>query len=101
MSVTVCDVGSGVDDGVTVGSVVPVGVVLGVTVEPVVGEELSCGDVVGFAVGVGVTLGCVESRGSEKYATVPAETTTIIIQSTARIEFFMFIASLLRLLFGT
>jgi hypothetical protein len=101
MSVTVCDVGSGVGEGITVGLVVPVGVVLGVTVEPVVGtavgEELSCGDAVGFAVGVGVTLGSVESCGMEKYARVPAETATIIMQSIARIEFFIFIASLLHL----
>jgi hypothetical protein len=75
-----------------VGLAVAVGFVEGV----VVGEELVVGDVVGLdvelvvglAVGVEVTLGCV-SCGMEKYATVPIEATTIIIQITARIEFFM------------
>jgi hypothetical protein len=85
---------------VTVGLAVVDGFVVGV----VVGEELSCGEVVGFdvglfvglAVGVEVTVGALESLGREKYATVPTETTTIIMQSMARIEFFIFIASLLR-----
>jgi hypothetical protein len=74
---------------VIVGLAVAEGFVVGI----VVGEELVVGDVVGFdvglAVGVGVTLGVVDSCGKEKYATVPTETTTIIIQSAARIEFFI------------
>jgi hypothetical protein len=89
MSVTTCDVGS----GVAVGDEVVVGFVVGV----VVGEELVFGDVVGFdvglvaglAVGVEVALGAVDSCGMEKYATVPTEATMIIMQSIAITEVFM------------